>query len=64
MIADGRSQTPPLPDEFGWIAFTAATNRALGTSYRIEDLQQMPSDQLDLIGVWISHGRRKRKPNP
>jgi hypothetical protein len=42
-----------VPDEFRWIALTANINRALGSSYRIEEVQAMPSDELTLLGLWL-----------
>ncbi len=56
-MRDGRSAPPPLPREFFWIAATALLNRTLGSSYRVEDLLQMPSDQLDLLLIWCQHVR-------
>ncbi len=56
-MKDGRSQPPPLPHEFLWIQWAVIINRCLGSCYRVEDLMQMPGDQLELLMAWCENAR-------
>jgi len=42
-----------LPEEFDWIQRTVAINRALGCSYKVEEIMAMPSDLFTLIDLWL-----------
>lgn len=55
MIADGRSEPPPFPDEFSWILLARSINRTLGTDYRPDELPLLPGSLLDLLAVWVKH---------
>ena len=58
MIADGRSMRPQMPGEYHWINLTAGINHRLGSSYTIEQVQQMPSDQLLLLEILLEAERK------
>lgn len=54
-VKDRRSRLPGLPPETRWIQLTRAVNHYLGSSYTIEQVQAMPSDQLTILESLIEN---------
>ena len=52
-IAAGRADAPTLPREFLWINLTAHLNRALGTTYKPDELRALPSDELSNLLLYV-----------
>jgi hypothetical protein len=56
-IAEGRSTAPPLPECFDWILLTRQINEFLHSAYTIEQVKQMPSDELYQVQLLVRYAR-------
>jgi len=46
------SLPPPLPREFDYHSLATQANRIMGTTYRPEELERMPEEELILLRLW------------
>lgn len=53
-MSDGRAKPPPLPDFLHDESVTATINRALGTNYTLEQIEDAPELWITKIMLWAN----------